>query len=355
MIHARNKILHVCHIDKFIPPFIDFIEENFDDFEKRHLFLISGNSDLYPYKQRNNIWGLHFDKKNRLKHLAALAKACQQADKIILHGLFNYEVTRLLALMPWVLPKSYWAIWGGDLYTYKLGERTRQWEKREFFRRIAIKRLGHIINYQKGDYELAVSWYGAKAKWHECFMYTSNLFHEPSVASGVHSGINILVGNSADPSNNHIDVLEKLAAYKDEDIHIYVPLSYGDKQHAETVALYGEQVFGVKFTAMHAFMKHEEYTDFLAQVDIAIFNHDRQQAMGTIRNLLGMGKKVYMKQHLTSALKLAQDGIKTFDFDEFDLECQFPEKDENQTRIKSIFTAKNLRMKLDLIFNEDAK
>lgn len=38
------------------------------------------------------------------------------------------------------------------------------------------------------------------------------------------SGINILVGNSAAPSNNHFEVLDKLSAHSKADIKVYVPL-----------------------------------------------------------------------------------------------------------------------------------
>ncbi len=37
------------------------------------------------------------------------------------------------------------------------------------------------------------------------------------------------MGNSANPTNNHIEVLNKLLKFKDEDIEIIAPLSYGEK------------------------------------------------------------------------------------------------------------------------------
>lgn len=39
------------------------------------------------------------------------------------------------------------------------------------------------------------------------------------------------------------------------------------------------------------FMDFNEYINFLSTIDIAIFNHKRQQGMGNIITLLGMGKK----------------------------------------------------------------
>jgi hypothetical protein len=44
--------------------------------------------------------------------------------------------------------------------------------------------------------------------------------------------LSILLGNSADPSNNHVEALERLLPYRDQDIKIYAPLSYGDQRPA---------------------------------------------------------------------------------------------------------------------------
>jgi hypothetical protein len=135
-------------------------------------------------------------------------------------------------------------------------------------------------------------------------MYLSNVVN-PQVLQGVEqtkstqSGLTILVGNSADPSNNHIEALEKLLPYKDQDIKICVPLSYGDQAHAKKVIEQGKDWFGEKFFPMVSFMPFDQYLKFLKSVDIAIFNHKRQQAMGNIITLLGMGKTVYVRRDVS--------------------------------------------------------
>src|SRR5690606_3405679 len=105
-------------------------------------------------------------------------------------------------------------------------------------------------------------------------------------ASKTDSTVNILVGNSADPSNNHLEILDKLLPYKDADIQIYTPLSYGDQDHAKLVSEYGKKLFSEKFSPVTDFMKEENYLNFLCSIDIAIFNHKRQQGMGNITTLL---------------------------------------------------------------------
>src|SRR5690606_38136182 len=143
----------------------------------------------------------------------------------VLHGLFNPKILLILFLMPWQLKKCYWVMWGGDLYVYQFGEKNWKWRVREFLRRPVIKNMGHLVTYIPGDVELARQWYGAKGEYHECLMYLSNVV-DPDIIQAAqagleeHKGQNILVGNSADPINNHIEALEKLLPYKDENIKI---------------------------------------------------------------------------------------------------------------------------------------
>jgi len=49
---VSRRILHVCDLDKFIPPFIDFVEENFG--LDNHFFWLNGDHDGYPVKQNQS-------------------------------------------------------------------------------------------------------------------------------------------------------------------------------------------------------------------------------------------------------------------------------------------------------------
>src|SRR5690606_29664970 len=148
---------------------------------------------------------------------------------------------------PWLLKKCYWVIWGGDLYAYKLSSRNIKWYIKEFFRRPVIKHMGHIVCYTKGELLLARKWYATKAKYIKCFCYTSNLFIPNKPIEKNSSSINILVGNSADPTNNHIEVLEYLKQFKIQNINIYTPLTYGNKIYAKSVINKGIEIFGDKY------------------------------------------------------------------------------------------------------------
>lgn len=343
-------ILHLCVLDKFIAPFYEFVQAHFDDFDARHRFYINGKSPIYRVPKGINIY-LAQNHKAATRY-AWLIRSMNSADKIILHGLWDMRVLMLLTAQPWLLKKCYWVIWGGDLYTYKLGKRGLRWWRNEILRRFVIKRIGHFITHIKGDYDLAEKWYGAKGEWHECFMYPSNLYQEAPVQSSTHAGINILLGNSADPSNNHIEVLEKLKSYAGENIKIYCPLSYGDQSYAHRVSGYGGSLFGEKFIPLRNFMPIEEYNELLAKIDIAIFNHKRQQGMGNIVALLGLGKKVYLRNDITTVQALNNIGLIIGDINEIQL-TPLDEKSarQNKKKISIFFSRQNLVKSLESLFS----
>ena len=292
-----QKILHLGPCDKFIPPFIEFIKDNFDFND--HLFLLTNSMSENEVVNHSNVKLSGKGKLLKVKHYALVIKEMNQADKIILHSLFDHKVIQILFFSPWLLKKCYWVMWGADLYSYQMGRRNKSWYKKELFRRPVIKNMGHLVTYIKGDVELAREWYGAKGEYHECLMYLSNTYKVLDVPSIQSDTINIQIGNSADPSNNHFEILDKLLPFKDQNIKMYAPLSYGDQIHANKVIAKGKELFGDKFIALADFMPFEQYLQFLGSIDIAIFNHKRQQAMGNTITLLGLGKTVFIRSDTT--------------------------------------------------------
>jgi hypothetical protein len=190
----------------------------------------------------------------------------------------------------------------------------------EIIRAFVIRRIGHLITYIKGDYCLAQEWYKSSARYCECLMYPSNLYTNFEVPLKKGGAINILVGNSADPTNNHVEVFKKLEFYKDRNIKIFCPLSYGPQEHAKKIVQIGKETFGEKFFPLLDFMPYTQYLELLGQVDIAIFAHKRQQGMGNTISLLGLGKKVYMRNDVTPWAMFNALGIKVFDFESFNLD-----------------------------------
>lgn len=346
MMQNKGEIVHIFGWDKkFVLPFIEYIHDNFAD--GLHEFVVYGSVEAGDLlKQTDTVIF-----PSLLSNLFALSNIMNKAKKLIIHGSFNNHLLYVLSLQPWLLKKCYWVMWGGDLYAHENEQKNWRWKKNEIFRHFVIKRFGHFLTYLDGDYELVKKWYGATGKYHKCIMYQSNVFSDLSIETIPHSTINIQVGNSADPSNNHVEVFDRLASYKKQDITIYAPLSYGDKKHAEVVTKLGKKIFSDKFIPLTDFMPFNQYLEFLAKIDVAIFNHKRQQAMGNTITLLGLGKKVYMRKDVTPWAAFDEMDIKVFDVCNIDLSpLNDSDRINNQQLIKSHFSKTTLTRQLNEIF-----
>lgn len=313
---VNGGTLHIIFLDKFIGPYIDLLEGQ--NYFNEQIFFLFGDSEAYPIKRRQNTI-FEADFRSVVRRYFFLVKRMLGARKIILHGLIDSRPLVLLFLMPFLLRKCYWIIWGIDLYIRKIGKRTLKWRVKEVLRRVVIGRVGAIVTGTKGDYDLAVRWYGARGRYIECFNYPSNIYKEYVVPPRRDDGIRILVGNSADPSNNHMDILDALSKYRGENIKIIVPLSYGNPKHREAVCDYGRQLFGEKFVPLLQYMELDDYIGLLAGIDIAVYAHRRQQAFGNKITLLGMGKKVFMRPESTLWQVFSSRDIKVFDVSELDI------------------------------------
>lgn len=344
------KILHLVEHEKFIPPFIDFVNNNLSP-EKHHFYFIH-NGHQYQSPEFDNV-SINIDNRNIVKFLWAFWKETKKSQKIILHGLFSSRVILALVLQPNVLKKCYWIIWGGDLYTYALDKRNIRWKIKEFFRQILIPKIGHLITYIPGDVELARQWYGAKGVYHECLIYPSNTYQPVSLPDYLHHGFNILIGNSADSSNNHEEIISKLKTFDNNLTKIIAPLSYGEKSYAKKITQLGKSIFGEKFVPLVNYIQYKDYLKILADVDIAIFNHKRQQGMGNIISLLGMGKTVAIRSDTSSWNLFMNRGIALRDTLNFEINTLPVDALENNKRIiKEFFSTEVLVNQLKNILED---
>ena len=229
-------------------------------------------------------------------------------------------------------------MWGGDLYRKPAKYSTWKSKVNEYIRKNVIKRIGFLVTGTNADAEYCRTIYRAQGIQIKSFNYPSNIFIKASYEPKEDSCINILVGNSADSTNNHAEIFDVLLTYKDSDIKIYCPLSYGENGYAATVMQKGKEMFGSKFYPILDFMGASDYKKFLSKIDIAIFAHDRQQAFGNKVWLLGMGKTVYMKK--TSGLwrVLTDLGIVVNELKDFNLNVDSKAASHNMKIIETQFS-----------------
>lgn len=339
-------IVHVMRAEKFIPAFVEFVDKHFDSSDHQFRVLSKGSSVALPVA--DNVRLASSGVVGQLTAYVGLIVALHKADRVMLHGLLNFKVIRLLWLMPWLRSKCYWGVWGHDLYCHEIAHTTARRRRQERVRQKVIKDIGHIVTSVEGDYRNAVQWYGATGQWHQTYWYPASLFVllEESEPQSKSDATKILIGNSAAKTNNHIEVLTALLPYRDEKIELIVPLSYGSEKNAEEVIAFGQANFGGKFTPLTEFMALDEYNSMLSSIDIAVFHHRRQQAMSNIRVLLGMGKKVYLVEGVSSTESLDKLNIKTFRLADFSLERGFPEWEDNIKSIRQAYSPEALKANL---------
>lgn len=343
---SRGIILHIFVWDrKFVLPFRDLIHERFA--YGRHKFAVIGKvaQDVMAPSAETAVYPTLF------RNFFALSAVLHRAEKIILHGLFNNHLLNILALQPWLLKKCYWVMWGGDLYVHEASPMNWRWKKNEVIRHFVIRRIGYLVGYVPGDVELARRWYGAKGKFLECLMYRSNTFKPVELPEARHTVTTILVGNSADRNNNHREILEQLSKLEDQNFRLICPLSYGDHSYAESVAAEGIKLFGDRFVPLFDFIPYQDYQTMLAQVDIAVFGHRRQQGMGNTIALLGLGKKVYMRADVSSSSLLKDLGFDIGSLSEFNLRPLDADSIRaNKTLAATYFSEERLVAQLSAIF-----
>lgn len=334
-------ILHIAYPEKFLNDYIDFINDNFEPNEHLFFFIKESKSS----KKASNVRFSRFYRFGVLFYFE-LFYYMLKADRIIVHSLAKRCVIRMLALFTKLTHKCYWYLWGADLYNnlVKRGSLKYYRLKNIVFRR-AVRNLGGIAS-NKGDYDIVKDEFATKAHHIESFLYPSNFFKNVELTSYEKDEIWIQVGNSSDSSNNHLEVIDWIKQLNIPNVKVVCPLSYGNAKHAKLVQQYGKEQLGDNFMPLTKFMSLEEYIKLLSKVDVAIFNHRRQQAVGNIVTLLGFGKTVYIRKDVTTTELLERIGIKVFPIDdkgfgEFKL-LSTEERESNRAKIKEFFSKERL-------------
>lgn len=334
------RIVHVMIFEKFIRSYIEFLDEHLNIDE--HFFLIIGKD--YNKYDLSNLPNTHF--VNKVMRVPGLIFKLHGADKIIIHGLWHKGFIKLLLLQPWLIKKCYWMMWGGDFYNY---------ENETADKKKLIRKLRHFMSMVEGDFEFVKKWYHTYGQFHECIGYPVQLFEFTNFPfkADKQESVEILLGNSADPSNNHEEALKILKPFCDENagIHIFCPLSYGSEWQARNITKLGKKMFGDRFNPLIEFMAFDKYNDLLNRMDIAIFNHCRQQGMGNVTAMLSKGKKVFLKSENTLFRFFKDLNIEVYDINQFNLlPLDADIRNENIENMKKYFSKETYIRQLNNLF-----
>lgn len=314
-----TKIIDFVTDQKFID---GVIEKNdaLDSFSE-HEYVMVGMIEDYQYiKKKKRI--KQIKKSDFLNYIEEV-----ECDGVFLHNLFSLPL-ELIPMIPKKI-KVFWALWGFDVYAHPIGnpllkvalyhEKTNIYVKRQtslydklrgMVRKIAGKSRRDLLLYQRAvervDYIAGVLPYeydlikgvlpNVKALPFS-YSYTSMAWLQAIPDIDSNCGDAILVGNSADMTNNHFDVIDALSDIDLNNRDVYCPLSYsGNTSYVDEVVKIGNTVFGENFKPLRSFVPLTEYKKILKECGYCIFYHERQQALGNINNALKLGSKVFLSE-----------------------------------------------------------
>jgi dTDP-N-acetylfucosamine:lipid II N-acetylfucosaminyltransferase len=314
------NILHLARDEKFIL-FLSSVFGTLPDVANR--YLIQSDPAL-PFKhvQGLEVWRVvgkdYFSSEKLIQDLA-------WADCLIVHYL-DINGARMILKAPAHVVKV-WSGWGGDYYQLMpggehalLGEETallmksfsaqaRSLRKRlralarsikyyvlnRFIVFPALRRVDYFSAPIEEDYFLLKRALGRKfSSAYSQLNYGS--VEQTFLAGGkqIH-GNNILIGNSATPTNNHLETFKLLSAHDLANRKLIVPLSYGIPEYRDAVIAKGRAIFGDQFVPLCDYLALPEYNKAISQCSVVIMNQRRQQALGNIGTMLYRGAKVFLE------------------------------------------------------------
>ena len=319
------KYVHIAHNDKFVLPMIEFFRNFFD--MKEHCFIYYGGVDkkTFPIPNYDNVFEI-FDINN--------ITFGDGIDKIICNGLFNTKLVTYLYAHNNLLNKAYWIIWGGDLYEFY------RCHISDFVRR-NMRACGDGLNDAKSYRRIL----NKDNKFFPIkFISPITLNDIQSVVKEEKDYVQIQINNSAHYST--IEVLHNLFHFREQNIRIYTILSYGQREYAELIINVGKSFFGDKFFALTQYMQPEKYITHLANNDILILNHSRQQGMTSAHTSFLLGKKIFTRDVVKKDLRRegyrpeSTEHIMGLSFDQL---CSNPHAEENMQAAKCRFDDNHIR------------
>lgn len=319
-------------------------------------------------------------------------KSLEKYDFIMLHSLNTFN-QRLLANTSQDLT-SVWIGYGYDYYD--LIYEDRNWLYQEKTRAIvneltqngssaitthkkhALKQLARKVLYNnldkkaivekinffapvlENEYNMVASKFGSSFPEYVAWNYGSSaaLFNDERKSHCNPNGNNILIGNSATPTNNHIEVFDLLRTQNLGNRKIICPLSYGNSDYASVIKNRGRSYFGENFLGLDTFMPYDEYTELIGTCSNVIMNHNRQQATGNITPMLFLGANIFLNEINPYYSFLKEKGAVIFTMsdlsDSLDLlnsQLSEAEIEQNQQIVTSLYDRRALRNKTENLIN----
>jgi ABC-type phosphate transport system auxiliary subunit len=316
------NILHLVNDEKFI----HFIADVFNSCEgTTNQFLVMTNPAL-PLKYVMGLKNMRVIDRQYIQS-GNIRNDLAECDALVVHYL---DIQKAAAILQ--TPKDIpiiWSGWGGDYYdllpfaqnnllgsatarlqsklarkspiSKRLKDSVKNMVKQAVYGRViakAIRRVDYFSAPIPEDYDLIRNELNLAAEYYQLnYASVENTF---KLGPQEVRGANILVGNSASATNNHLEIFQLLSKIDLKDRKIVVPLSYGDSVYRDAVIENGRELFGQSFHPIVDFVPLEQYNAMMAQCSVVVMGHRRQQAIGNMATMLYKDAKVFLDEETTT-------------------------------------------------------
>lgn len=324
---AGSVIFNGLIIERFNNRLLGFNPED-------HHFIIT---DTETYKKFSHYKNTSLDELLISSNMKSFKNYINQSEYIFLHC-NTLNVWQLLLLNRKELNKIIWVVWGSDLYRSSLYDGYRKKIMRffgdlirlNFVREYKIKQFKAIGIGFKYDALEVNQRFGNQIK-----MLTTPYGYRPDIKDKLDEILSepilknkpykIMIGHSAYPFLNHIDIMNKLKKYKKENIIISLILSYGNMKYAKKVKDHAIALFGIdKVEIINDFMPLDLYIKHLKSVDACILDYKHQSALGNFYILLYFGKKLFLNSGGILRLSTVLEAVEAYSVEDID-EMDFKE------------------------------
>ncbi len=325
----KKKCIHFIYDEKFIDGAIELIETD-DSFINTYAVCCN----------RGKKWAPKFVKNPNILQIQPSELICEisKYDFVFLHSLASLP-NKFISQIPSYV-KVIWYAWGFDLYECYgpflpielYMPITKSFLRKQISLQALLSKISNIrhgfskkkvlerIDYFSGVYPYEYNMLSEKYSYFNAkpldFYYGHlNFFIKDEVDQEIkHSKHNIIIGNSANPTNNHLDIFKYIDAKEiDPETKIIIPLSYsGNEPYRKEVIKRANEFFPGHVESLQSYMPLNDYLSLISNCKIAIFGHERQQASDNILLQILYGAKVYLSENSRAFPYFKQLGFKIY-------------------------------------------